>query len=155
MKQSKESYESWHLTRILFMLICLFNLRYLLTISSRVGRRDCGVSWRPPLPPLPPRPPLPPFPLLLWGGWETESGWWTLWAPVPSEKDFGPTEGRLSWVSGRIVFRIAWFSCTRSLALWMGVAETQEQRLMGILDIINDILLPIVSFYNSSNVNSF
>lgn len=42
------------------------------TISSRVGRRDCGVSWCPPLLPLLPLP-LPPLPF--WGEFGTELFW--------------------------------------------------------------------------------
>lgn len=106
----------------------LVYLRYLLTISSRVGRRECGMPRCPPLLPLPR---LPPLPLWLWCGLK-ESGWQPACASVPLEKDVSPVEGALSCIVGRVVFKSAWFSCTRSLAFWMGTAERQEQSIMGI-----------------------
>lgn len=99
---------------------CLFFFHFL-TISSRVGRRDCGVLQCPlrPLPLFPPIPlPLPPCCGLKASGWPTRS------ALLSAER-------AAFWVIG--CAKRAWFSCTRCFALWMGMAERREQRIVGVI----------------------
>lgn len=115
-------------THNLRIIKCMFEM-WVFTISSRVGRRDCGVSWCSPLPPLLPLP-LPP--LLFWRVFGTEFCWWNLWVSPFSEKWMVFVEQPVSLLVAGTKCRWAGFSWRRSLVFCIEMAKT-ENRVVGWL----------------------